>query len=266
MIMIVEYHRPHLLEDALALLARPNPRTIPIGGGTSINRSISAPLAVCDLQELGLNTTTHRGNLLEAGATVTLENLSNVAGLQPAVIQAIHLEAAYNQRQVATLAGCLVSADGRSPLATALLALDVLLILQPGDESIDYGDLLPVREEKLIGRLITLIKIALNAHLIIEVTARTPADRPIVCAALAQWPSGRTRLALGGYGKAPVLAMDGPEPGGVETAAQNAYSNAGDEWASADYRREVAGVLARRAFEKLNSLRAVKKDPESNFT
>jgi hypothetical protein len=87
-------------------------------------------------------------------------------------------------------------------------------------------------------------------RLAFETVARTPADRPIVCAALAQWPSGRTRLALGGYGQAPLLAMDGNEPGGVETAVRNAFAEAGDEWASAEYRSEMAAVLAKRCSVK----------------
>ena len=79
---------------------------------------------------------------------------------------------------------------------------------------------------------------------IMKYIARTPADQPIVCAAVAQWNSGRTRLALGGWGSSPILAMDGPDSEGIEFAARNAYSLAEDEWASAEYRQEMAGVLA----------------------
>jgi len=75
-------------------------------------------------------------------------------------------------------------------------------------------------------------------------------DKPIICAALARWPSGRTRLALGGWGNAPVLALDGNEPGGVEEVTRNAAAESGDEWASAEYRSEVAAVLAGRCLEK----------------
>jgi len=77
-------------------------------------------------------------------------------------------------------------------------------------------------------------------------------DQPIVCTALARWPSGRTRLALGGTGATPILAMDGPESEGVQTAAQSAYAQAGDEWASAEYRRDIAGVLAQRCLASLD--------------
>jgi CO/xanthine dehydrogenase FAD-binding subunit len=56
---------------------------------------------------------------------------------------------------------------------------------------------------------------------------------------------------LGGFGDAPRLAFDGEEPAGLQTAAQNAYSMAEDEWASAEYRQEIAGVLARRCLEQV---------------
>jgi CO/xanthine dehydrogenase FAD-binding subunit len=116
-----------------------------------------------------------------------------------------------------------------------------------------------LRSENLQGKLITAITIPLNVKLAFESVARTPADKPIVCAALASWPSGRTRLALGGYSKAPLLAMDGTESDGLDTstgsvqaAARNAFHEATDEWASAEYRMDVAATLAKRCFEKLN--------------
>jgi CO/xanthine dehydrogenase FAD-binding subunit len=98
---------------------------------------------------------------------------------------------------------------------------------------------------------VTSLSVPLNARLAYESVARTPADLPIVCAAAAAWPSGRTRLALGGYGPAPRLAMDGPDAEGAEVAARNAYNEAMDEWASAEYRQEMAQVLARRCVQRL---------------
>ena len=54
------------------------------------------------------------------------------------------------------------------------------------------------------------------------------------------------RIALGGYGAAPIMALDGPDTGGVESAVMNAYANADDEWATAEYRRTMAVVLSNR--------------------
>jgi CO/xanthine dehydrogenase FAD-binding subunit len=98
--------------------------------------------------------------------------------------------------------------------------------------------------------LITSLSLPLNAKIAFEYVSRTPSDKPIVCVALAQWPSGRTRLAVGGYGKAPILAMDGTEADGVETATSNAFHEANDNWASAEYRMDVAFTLAKRCLEQ----------------
>lgn len=253
--MIREYHRPKTVEEALDLLARDGLVTLPMGGGTVLNRPSPEQLAVVDLQDLGLDQVEVKGQVLSLGATVTLASLEDLPELPEALRRVVRLEATYNLRQVATLAGTLLAADGRSPLATALLALDTALdVMRSGTavEQVGLGEMLPQRGEKLRGRLVTRLTVPLNARLAYESVARTPADLPIVCAAAAVWPSGRTRLALGGFGTAPLLALDGPEPGGAEVAARSAYSDAGDEWASAEYRSEMAEVLARRCMGQLS--------------
>ncbi len=255
--MITEYHRPQTLEEALKLLAQPN--TLPLGGGTALTQPSDQSFAVVDLQALGLDRIRKVGNKLEIGASATLSLLLESPHVPPALAAALRLEAPLNLRNMGTAAGTLITCDGRSPFATAMLALDTKLTLAAGptietglrSTVIALGDLLPLRPELLRGKLITKIEIPLNAQLAFETVARTPADRPIVCAALAQWLSGRTRLALGGYGKAPLLAMDGNESGGVEAAARNAFAEAADEWASAEYRSEVAAVLAKRCLAKV---------------
>ncbi len=244
--MIIEYHRPTTLEQALELLRRPEPTSLPLGGGSALNRPDARPLAAVDLQALGLDTYGLRGNTIELGATLSLQALLEAGTGMPALNAAILHEATHNLRQVATVAGTLVAADGRSPFTTALLALDATLYLQPGDEAIGLGDLLPFRDERLPRRLITQVVIPANARLAYEYVARTPADRPVVCVAAAQWPSGRTRLALGGFGTAPRLAFDGTESEGAAQAARSACSQGQDAWASAEYRQEVAQVLAQR--------------------
>lgn len=248
--MITEYHRPQTIDEALALLARAQPVSVPLAGGSALNRQSSQPLAVVDLQALGLDQITQRGNTLEIGAMVRLQNLLE-GPVEEEIKRVIQLEATYNLRQAASIAGALVAADGRSPFTTALLALDARLTVLPGAELIGLGDLLPLRAERLRGRLITLVTVPLNARLAFETVGRTPADLPIVCAAAATWPSGRTRLALGGFGRAPALAFDGNSPEGAEIAARSAYAQAGDEWASAEYREAIAGVLTLRCLDRL---------------
>jgi CO/xanthine dehydrogenase FAD-binding subunit len=239
--MISAYHRPRTLEEARTLLSRPNTR--PLGGGTLLSHLTTESIEAVDLQALGLNSLKKRGNNLEIGATVTLGGLQESELYPEALKRALKLEAPLNVRNAATVAGTIVACDGRSTFTTALLALDAkLTIASPKTETINLGDYLPLRPPGLI----ILITIPLQVKFAFEYVARTPADKPIACVALAQWPSNRTRLAVGGYGKAPMLAMDGTEANGAEAAARNAFHGAADEWASAEYRTDVAARLATR--------------------
>jgi CO/xanthine dehydrogenase FAD-binding subunit len=250
--MIVEYHRPEKLDDALRLLSRKEIKTVPLGGGTVVNAPSADQLAVVDLQALGLNQIQERGGNLVVGATATLQSLLEWPGLLEEFARVIRHEATYNLRQVATLAGALLAADGRSPFAAALMALDAKASLLPGEEQYGIGDLLFQRGEKLRGRLVTQITLPLNVQLSYQYVARTPADLPIVSVIAVAFPSGRLRLVLGGYGNAPILALDGPEGSGAQEAAESAYNDAQDEWASAEYRRATAGILARRCIKSLS--------------
>lgn len=244
--MITAYHRPKTLKEALDFLKQPD--TLPLGGGTLLSKPGPAPIKVVDLQALGLNTLTPKGNAFEIGATVTLQQLLESPHTPDALKTAIKLEAPLNIRNTATVAGTLVAADGRSTFTTVMLALDAKVTLAGEEAYTSLGDFLPLRPDTLQGKLITQIEIPLNAKTAFESVARTPADKPIVCVALANWPSGRTRLTLGGYGAAPLLAMDGTEAKGLEAAARNACHEAADEWASAEYRMDVAATLAGRCF------------------
>ncbi len=249
--MITTYHRPQTLEEALSLLTQPN--TVPLGGGTLLSQPTTDSVQAVDLQALGLGSLTKKGNDLEIGATCTLQSLLENENCPETLKAAIKLEAPINVRNSATVAGTLVASDGRSPFATALLAMDTKIEKAIFDNSkIEFqisnlGEYLPLRPTNLITKII----LPLNTTFAFEFVSRTPADKPIVCAALTQWSSGRTRLALGGYGKSPMLAMDGTESEGIESAARNAYHEANDEWASAEYRMDVAAVLAKRCMEAI---------------
>ena len=249
--MITQYYRPKNLEEAMLMLSHED--AYPLGGGTVLTQRSDESFSVVDLQALGLDNLSKSGDRLEIGATVTLQTLLESSHTPAALKAALMLESPLNLRTMGTVAGTLVTCDGRSPFAVVMLALDAKLTLSPGAGQIALGNYLPSRIGGVSNRsnkLITRIEIPLNVKLAFESVARTPADKPIVCAALAQWPSGRARLALGGYGNAPALALDGTAPNDLEAAARNAYADAGDAWASREYRSEIAAVLARRCLEK----------------
>lgn len=247
--MITAYHRPQTLDEALALLTQPN--TLPLGGGTLLSKPTTDPVSVVDLQHLNLDSITPKGNDLEIGATCTLQALLESNACPAALKTAIKLEAPLNIRNTATAAGTIVASDGRSTFATMLLAMDAKLELRTSKTD---SRTLGISEYLLThpSGLITSIIVPLNTKTAFEFVSKTPADKPIVCAAVAQWNSGRTRLTLGGYSKTPLLAMDGTEADGIQEAARNAYHEANDEWASAEYRMDVASVLGKRCLEAIS--------------
>lgn len=250
--MITAYHRPHSLDQAMQLIARATPRTVPLGGGTVLAHGQADPVEVVDLQLLGLDHITKQGNNLVIGATVTLQHLLEDKSCGAAIRRAVKLEAPLNLRTAATVAGTLAVCDGRSALGTLLLALDgKMALMRSGQENMRFGDFLPLRNQLLPRSLITAIEIPTNARIGFEYVSRTPADKPIVCVALVIWSSGRTRVAVGGYGVAPMLAMDGPAADGAESAARNALHGASDPWGSAEYRMEVAATLTRRCMANI---------------
>jgi CO/xanthine dehydrogenase FAD-binding subunit len=235
-------------------VARKSPRTIVLGGGLFINEVIKEPIAVADLQNVGLDAVQNKGQNLHFGAAVTLQTLLDSDLLPAALQKSIRHQETYNRRQVATLAGSLVAASGRSAVAGVFLALDAELLIAEANvetEKIRIGDFMPVRGEKIAGRVIIEIIISQAVRVAYQYVARSPADLPIVGAAVAQWPSGRTRAVLLGYGDQPVMVLDGPGPEGIVEAARDAYSGAEDAWGSAAYRSDTAGVLVKRCVEEI---------------
>jgi len=251
--MIIEYHRPHTLEVALQLLSRANPTTYPLGGGTELSRQTGQDFAVVDLQGLRLNTIEKIESQLVLGATVTLQELIDQSDIPENVKQIARLEAGYNLRHMRTIAGSLISADGRSGLLAAFLALDGRLTWQPGEEEIGIGEWLLFRESLNKRRLlITKISISANTILISEFVRRTAADTSILGLVVARWPSGRTRVVVVGPMKSPVLAMDGIGVSGIEKAVNVAHShNIPKDKADTIYLESCYSGLSRRLLERL---------------
>jgi CO/xanthine dehydrogenase FAD-binding subunit len=253
--MITEYYRPENLDEVLALLKQNDPRPLVLGGGLYINEVIKEQIAVIDVQDLGLIEIVKKGKNLEVGAAATLQSLLISGLITPALDKAIQHQETYNRRQVATLAGTITAANGRAPVSGVLLALDAELDLMGQEKKVDVvklGDYLPLRQELLAGKLITSIRIPIDLKASYHYVARSPADLPIVGCSVAIWPSGRTRVILLGYGDQPMMVFDGPESDGAEIAARDAYSEAADQWASGDYRSDVAGALVRRCLNEIS--------------
>jgi carbon-monoxide dehydrogenase medium subunit len=250
----VRYHRPKTLGEALQMLED----GIPLAGGTALVPMLGKTRAVIDLQDLGLDGLDLKKGVIEAGAALKLQTLVETEQEIPeALVAACRLEASLNLRNMATLGGTILSADGRSPLLTTLLALDARVGMEPGGEEISLDELLDRRDEKTFRSLVTSVRIRVPERLAYDQVARAPYDRPIVCAAVGRskdpQKSEAVRITLGGFSRRPMRVQKAEqkigETGQVDqasAAAAKAYAKAEDEWASAEYRSHVAGVLVRR--------------------
>ena len=271
------YHRPTDIDQAVALLGRGAPGTAVLAGGTTLLASQRRDVeAVVDLRDLSLAYTRTQGATLYIGATTTLQNLADAPDLQAfssgVLVHTAGAVANRNIRNAATVGGCVASAGGENPLLAALLALDAEVIVHmpgtadEGPRQIPLAGFLNYRqrllaEGALIGELRLLLLIGPLGAAMASV-ARTPRDRPIVCAIarleLAKGIAANVRLALGGVAPLPARAhaaeqalerktLDDECIAQAAELAAEGLNPSGDFRGSAEYRREMVGVLARRA-------------------
>lgn len=241
--MITAYYRPKSIQEALQLLK--DPANVPIGGGSTLS-NIQRDVAVVDLQNLGLNKISEIGDRIIIGAAITLESMLNYFSSSADMENAIKIEASKNQREQATIAGLVCTSDGRSPLLSLLLALDVSIKWQPDDIETSLGSFLAQRNNWRKDGLITEFSFAKDINYRFESVGRSPFDLPVICIAAAQWPSKRLRIVAGGFGSLPILVSDGNSSDNVELAVENALLTASDEWTSAEYRIAAGKKIAAR--------------------
>jgi carbon-monoxide dehydrogenase medium subunit len=211
------------------------------------------------------------GAMTSLQALVESETVDDLAG--GLLGEAASRSASATLRAQSTVGGTLAAGDARQPLAVALLALDADLVVWIGAERrhVPLDSFLGYRAQ-LLGQHALIVEVrvprsdAVTGGGFADVS-RTPADAPIICAAARVYRDtvgGRAfgvRLALGGAAERPVRMpaaermLEGqvvtPELiARVESLVREAVHPAGDWLGGADYRREMAGVLARRALQE----------------
>lgn len=246
----LEYCRPETLEEAIAMLDR----GVPLAGGTALTPQRRELTAVIDLQAIGLDNLKLESGRLTLEAAVTLQALVECGDAPDVLRECARLEAGWNIRNAATLAGLLHTADGRSPLLTALSACTARVLLQPGDRSMALDEYLRFRSDDAPAHLVTALEVERPLKMQYEYAGRSPADRPMVCAAAARYGKGaeRVQLAVGGFGPHP-LAFAAKHEDQARTEAEACFRDAADDWASADYRSAAGSALAVRVFREVTS-------------
>lgn len=194
--MIIEYHKPNSIDDACKLLSRESPRTVPLGGGTVLSQYHGEPIAVVDLQDLGIDGIEAHGNMLFIGASTTLQSVIESELIDNEIKKACEIESTYNLRQTATIGGCIASGSWGSPLLSIIFASDAELTIQPDEIKLKIGKWISLTQEEKDHRFISHISIAKEQHVALETISKTPKSKPEIMLCASGWESGRIRYVL----------------------------------------------------------------------
>jgi len=277
-----DFHRPRSVEDALGLLAGEEDALLLAGGtflrGLEVRGLLGGVEALVDIRRIGLDTISVDDLGIEAGATATLSALRGVvAARHEAWLGGLHdaLDCPPAQvRNTATLGGCVAASCPFFDVPTALVALDAELSIRGADgerriplpelfaglfaNSLEPGEFItslsiPRAAGNSAGAFIKFEAHA-NVLAIVNVAAQLTIDAGGVCTS--------ARVALGGgvadtVVRSPaaeaILVGSRLEPGALLAAGAAVGGDIdplADHRASAEYRRAVAKVMARRALER----------------
>jgi len=261
----VQYHRPQTLNDALKLLFSKDGVALPLAGGTRlVPEQRNKVDTLVDLQALGLDGIVSGDDSLTLGAMLKLQTLVTDNNVPAVLSAAARSEAPINRRNMATVGGTIVAAAATSELLTALLAFDTRLTsFTPAKDTLSLSDYL---SETNRAGLITQLQLDTRGQSAAARLARTPADAPIVAATVRLVMQGQicrqAFIALAGASPYPVrlskaeAALSGQPLTSerLDDLAQlvsQSVSPISDYRGSSAYRRQMAGVIVRRAVASL---------------
>ena len=250
--MIIEYLRPEGMDEAVRMLSRTGLSSKPLGGGTVLSKkALLEDFAVVDLQRTGLDTVVTTGDLLEVGAACTLQQLAEHDQVSTALQAAIVRETNLHMRNMATVGGTAVSADGCSPVLTAYLALDATLVWQPGAKAIKLSDWLGSRNKSAPGVLIEKLVLSKAINLKCKFLARSPQDYPMASLAIAKHADGGMRITAGMVREGfPVVLYEGKSTADGIKAASTACNNLLSGSKYADYLKSVIPAMIKQMLQE----------------
>ncbi len=176
--MITEYHRPQNLQETLKLLSRRERITLPLGGGTILSRFSKGQVEVVDLQLLNLNQIGKKCDFLSIGATATLQALMDYSDTPVALKESLLFEGTHNLRQVATIGGILISANGDSLFSAVFLACNAEMRWEPDSQTTLYEKWLSQSKSWSPGKLLVEIHLLFDSIVKFEKVGLTPRSKP----------------------------------------------------------------------------------------
>jgi carbon-monoxide dehydrogenase medium subunit len=275
-----EYHAPKSLEEALRLLERHGDEAKILAGGHSLlplmKLRLAAPRYVVDIGRLrGLNSIAEGNGKISIGALATHADIEGSALLKakcPLLPEVAREIGDVQVRNRGTIGGSLAHADPAADYPAAVLALDaeILLTSSSGTRAVAarefFVDMLTTQVRP--GEILTGVRVPVegprsgvcyeklhqpaSGFALVGVAARVTVGRSGQIEAVAVGMTGvgpkayraeSVERALRGKKYRPKLLADACQHAarGIEVLS--------DLHASADYRREMAAVLARRALE-----------------
>jgi carbon-monoxide dehydrogenase medium subunit len=277
---LFSYRDPRTLEEALELLAEHGDEASILAGGQSLvpllNLRLARPSVLIDVNRIpGLDGIELREDRLRVGALVraaALERHTDVAGVLPVVREALRYVAHPQIRNRTTIGGNLAHADPAAELPAVVATLDgtVTLVSRGGHREVSWRDFFRgvLTTARRPDEMVAGVELPRPRGLrltFLEV-ARRHGDFALAGACVGLRAENGTvadaRITLIGVGGTPVRVPAAEESliGGpldaeglreMEARVRDAAEPIDDVHASADYRRALVAVLARRAAANL---------------
>ena len=258
---IQRYVRPKSLDEAYSLVR--DEKGFLIGGGAwSRMNARTIDLAV-DLSSLDLRYITTKSSRLEIGAMATARDIERSSEVEKAIGSILSDAVAHivgvQLRNIITVGGTVAGKYGFSDLITALLALDAKVALY-NEEEITLEEYLGSKSSgpKLIEKVIIETGDVQAAYTSVR---KSHTDFAVLNVAAA-CRGGKWRVAVGARPGPAVLSAEAEKSlASTSTPSEEDARKAGDAAASelnfgsdlrgsSDYRKEICGVLVRRAIEE----------------
>ena len=257
-----QYLAPKSVEEAVKLLAESPGDTEVLGGGTwvvvEMTAGIRDPRRVIDLKDAGLRYVKEEGGALVIGARATYTDVlrSSAAAKVPALVAMCEgVTGGAQLRNRATIAGSVCfanpSADAHGLLAG--LGATVNLRSASGTRQVKAADFYtgPFATVLAAGELVESISIPIESGVKQGYVKFKLAESswPICTATAVVAADGAARVTIGAANEVPVTVTgSASDLEGLAAAAEAAVTRPhSDELAAGDYRKQIAGAIAKRA-------------------